>query len=104
MFVTSLLLQRETGGNLSELLNTISALIRQRLQLRGQLQTLTAEPKMSAQLLAAMPRVSTLPFRFWALMKAFCPVPELRACVSTSELTEYSTSCLRSTDLAASLT
>ncbi|MDQ8161815.1 MAG: type II secretion system F family protein [Gemmatimonadota bacterium] len=57
MFVTSLLLQRETGGNLSELLNTISTLIRQRLQLRGQLQTLTAEPKMSAQLLSAMPFV-----------------------------------------------
>ena len=57
MFVTSLLLQRETGGNLSELLNTISALIRQRLQMRGQLRTLTAEPKMSAQLLAAMPFV-----------------------------------------------
>lgn len=55
MFVTSLLLQRETGGNLSELLGTISALIRQRLQMRGQLQTLIAEPKMSAQLLAAMP-------------------------------------------------
>lgn len=57
MFVTSLLLQRETGGNLTELLNSISSLIRQRLQLRGQLDTLTAEPKMSAQLLAAMPFV-----------------------------------------------
>jgi tight adherence protein B len=57
MFVTSLLLQRETGGNLSELLNTISSLIRERLQMRGQLQTLTADPKMSAQLLAALPFV-----------------------------------------------
>lgn len=57
MFVTSLLLQRETGGNLAELLNTISTLIRQRLQLRGQLETLTAEPRMSARLLASMPFV-----------------------------------------------
>lgn len=57
MFVTSLLLQRETGGNLAELLGSISGLIRQRLQMRGQLQTLIAEPKMSAQLLSAMPIV-----------------------------------------------
>jgi len=57
MFVTSLLLQRETGGNLAELLGSISGLIRQRLEMRGQLQTLIAEPKMSAQLLSALPLV-----------------------------------------------
>ena len=57
MFVTSLMLQRETGGNLSELLNSISALIRQRLQFRGHLNTLTAEPRMSARMLSAMPFV-----------------------------------------------
>jgi tight adherence protein B len=57
MFVTSLILQRETGGNLAELLQTIGTLIRQRLQFRGQLATLTAEPKASARLLSAMPFV-----------------------------------------------
>ena len=60
MFVTSLLLQRETGGNLGELLSSISSLIRQRLQIRGQLQTLIAEPKLSAQLLSAMPFIMFL--------------------------------------------
>ncbi len=55
MFVTALLLQRETGGNLSELLNSISSIIRQRLQFRGQVETLVAEPKASARVLAAMP-------------------------------------------------
>lgn len=57
MFVTALLLQRETGGNLSELLTSISTIIRERLQFRGQLATLTAEPRASAQVLAAMPFV-----------------------------------------------
>lgn len=57
MFVTALLLQRETGGNLSELLTNISTIIRQRLQFRGQVETLTAEPKASARVLAAMPFV-----------------------------------------------
>ncbi|MES2523755.1 MAG: type II secretion system F family protein [Gemmatimonadota bacterium] len=57
MFVTALLLQRETGGNLGELLTSISNIIRQRLQFRGQLATLTAEPRASARVLAAMPFV-----------------------------------------------
>jgi tight adherence protein B len=57
LFVTSLILQRETGGNLVELLTNISTLIRERLKFQGNLDTLTAEPKMSARVLAAMPFV-----------------------------------------------
>lgn len=55
MFVTSLLLQRETGGNLTELLGNISTLVRQRLAFQGQVETLTAEPKLSAYILTALP-------------------------------------------------
>ncbi len=55
MFVTSLLLQRETGGNLTELLGNIASLVRQRLAFRGQVETLTAEPKLSAYVLTALP-------------------------------------------------
>jgi tight adherence protein B len=55
IFVTSLLLQRETGGNLTELLGNISSLVRQRLAFRGQVDTLTAEPKLSAYILTALP-------------------------------------------------
>jgi tight adherence protein B len=55
IFVTSLLLQRETGGNLTELLGNISTLVRQRLAFRGQVETLTAEPKLSAYILTALP-------------------------------------------------
>ncbi len=57
LFVTSLILQRETGGNLVELLTNISTLIRERLKFQANLETLTAEPKMSARVLAAMPFV-----------------------------------------------
>lgn len=57
MFVTSLLIQRETGGNLSEVLGGLASLIRDRVALRGQVDTLTAEPKFSGRVLAMMPVV-----------------------------------------------
>jgi tight adherence protein B len=57
MFVTALLLQRETGGNLAEVLTNLATLMRERVGLRGQIDTLTAEPKLSAAVLALMPVV-----------------------------------------------
>lgn len=55
MFVTSLLIQRETGGNLSEVLTNLATLMRERVTLRGQVDSLTAEPKFSARFLALLP-------------------------------------------------
>jgi len=55
MFVTSLLIQRETGGNLSEVLSGLATLIRDRGALRGQVDTLTAEPKFAGRVLALLP-------------------------------------------------
>ena len=55
MFVTALLIQRETGGNLAEVLGNISILMRERVAFRGQVDTLTAEPKMSANVLTGLP-------------------------------------------------
>jgi len=55
MFVTALLLQRETGGNLAEVLTNLATLMRERVGLRGQIDALTAEPKMSAVVLGLMP-------------------------------------------------
>jgi tight adherence protein B len=55
MFVTSLLIQRETGGNLGEVLTNLATLMRERVTFRLQLATLTAEPRMSAKVLAALP-------------------------------------------------
>ena len=55
MFITSLLIQRETGGNLGEVLTKLADLMRDRVAFRGQVRTLTAEPKMSARVLASLP-------------------------------------------------
>jgi tight adherence protein B len=57
MFVTALLLQRETGGNLAEIMSNLSTLMRERVMLSGQIDTLTAEPRLSALVLALMPPV-----------------------------------------------
>ena len=57
MFVTAILIQRETGGNLSEVLGKIASLMRERSSLKGEIRTLTAESKLSARILGALPFV-----------------------------------------------
>ena len=56
-FVISVLIQRETGGNLAELLGNISTLIRARLKLLGTVRVLSAEGVLSAKILTALPFV-----------------------------------------------
>ena len=63
MFVTSLLIQRETGGNLSEIFNGLATIIRDRAVLREQVATLTAEPRFTGYVLSLMPVIA-----FFALM------------------------------------
>ena len=55
MFVTAVLIQRETGGNLSEVLGNIGTLMRERAAMKADIETLTAESKMSARILALLP-------------------------------------------------
>ena len=55
MFVTAVLIQRETGGSLAEVLQNLADLVRQRIAMRGHIETLVAEPKMSAKFLAVIP-------------------------------------------------
>jgi tight adherence protein B len=54
-FVTAITIQRETGGNLSEVLEKLGKLIRDRFALYGKVRALTAIGKATANLLAAMP-------------------------------------------------
>lgn len=54
-FVIAVLIQRETGGNLSEVLNNISKLIRERLKLLATIRVLSAEGRMSAWILSILP-------------------------------------------------
>jgi len=57
MFVTAVLIQRETGGNLTELLGNLGTLMRDRVALRGQIETLASEPKLSGRFLSLLPVV-----------------------------------------------
>jgi tight adherence protein B len=59
-FVVAVLIQRETGGNLAELLGNISALIRARHKLYGTIRVLSAEGKLSAWILTLLPIVLAL--------------------------------------------
>jgi tight adherence protein B len=54
-FVTAVLIQSETGGNLAEIMEKIGYLIRERLKLRGKIRSLTAEGRLSAIILGALP-------------------------------------------------
>ncbi len=54
-FVVAVLLQRETGGNLAELLDTIATIIRERFKLFAQVQVYSAEGRLSAWILGLLP-------------------------------------------------
>jgi tight adherence protein B len=54
-FVVAVLIQREAGGNLAELLENIARIVRARLKLLGDVRTLSAEGRMSAQILTLLP-------------------------------------------------
>ena len=59
-FVVALLIQRETGGNLAELLDNISVIVRARIKLMGEIRTLSAEGKLSAWVLGLLPFATAL--------------------------------------------
>ena len=54
-FVTSVLIQRETGGNLTEILEGLSRTIRNRLRLQGQIRAKTSEGRLSGWILGLLP-------------------------------------------------
>jgi tight adherence protein B len=55
MFVAALLVQQRSGGNLVELLENLSTVIRKRLLLQGKLKALTSEGRMQAVVLIVLP-------------------------------------------------
>jgi tight adherence protein B len=54
-FVTALKLHRQTGGNLTEVLDNISRIVRERLQIMGQVKALTGEGRISGLVLMSLP-------------------------------------------------
>lgn len=55
MCVTAVMIQRETGGNLAEILEKVAHTIRERFRIMGDLKTLTTSSRMSAWLLCGLP-------------------------------------------------
>ena len=53
--ITAMNVQREVGGNLSEILDTISYTIRERIRIKGEIRVLTAQVRTSAQILSVVP-------------------------------------------------
>ena len=56
-FVTSVAIQRQTGGDLAEILDKIGYVIRERYRILGQVKALTGEGRLSGVVLIALPFV-----------------------------------------------
>ncbi|MDD1713528.1 MAG: type II secretion system F family protein [Methanoregulaceae archaeon] len=57
IFVTALMIQKESGGNLAEILDNLAAVIRERFKLMRQVRVYTAQGRLSLYLLVAVPPV-----------------------------------------------
>lgn len=57
IFVTAIIIQNQTGGNLSEILETLGKTIRERFKIHRQIKSLTAQGVMSAYVLTGLPIV-----------------------------------------------
>ena len=64
-FITGLVLQRQTGANMVEVLENLALLVRERLNLSAKMKAATAQQRFSAGLLCALPVVVGL--GFWIL-------------------------------------
>lgn len=69
MLAAALLVQRQTGGNLVEILTNLHDTIRDRQQVQGQVRTLTAQGRLSGMVLTAIPIFLAL--AFWVLNRDY---------------------------------
>jgi tight adherence protein B len=85
LFVTAVAIQGSTGGNLSEILGNLSAVIRQRFKMRRKIKALAAEGRFSAIVLSALPIVMFIVLQGMA--------PEFYGSVWHVELTKIVLAC-----------
>lgn len=69
-FATAVILQRQTGGDLAEILDKIGYIIRERFKIWGQVQALTGEGRLSGIVLLALPPALFL--AMWRLNPDYC--------------------------------
>jgi tight adherence protein B len=55
LVITALLIQKQVGGNLAEILDNISHTIRERVRIKGEIKTLTAQGRLSAVIIILLP-------------------------------------------------
>jgi len=55
--ITAVIIQRQIGGNLAEILDSIAFTIRERIRIKGQIQTLTAQGRLGGMVIALLPLV-----------------------------------------------
>ena len=60
--VTAIIVQRQTGGNLAEVLDNVAHTMRERIRIRGEIKTLTTQQQLSGYLLGAAPLLLFLIF------------------------------------------
>jgi tight adherence protein B len=85
LFVTAVAIQSSTGGNLSEILQNLSSVIRQRFKMRRKIRALAAEGRASALIL------SSLPLALFAIVNVVAP--EFYASVWHEDLTKIALAC-----------
>jgi len=64
IFISSLQIQRDSGGNLGEILDTMSTVVRERFKLRRQIKIYTAEGRLSSYVLTALPFAALIALYF----------------------------------------
>ena len=62
--VTAILVQRTVGGNLGEILDTVAHTMRERIRIRGEIQTLTAQQKLTGLIIGCLPIGVGIMFQF----------------------------------------
>jgi tight adherence protein B len=69
LVITAMNVQREVGGNLAEILDTISYTIRERVRIKGEIRVLTSQVMYSGRFLAIMPILISL--ALWVLNRPY---------------------------------
>jgi tight adherence protein B len=64
LVVTAILVQRSVGGNLSEILETVAETMRERVRIRGEITTLTAQQQLTGVIIALLPVFVGIMFMF----------------------------------------
>ena len=79
-FVSAVLLQKETGGNLNEILSRLAYVIRERFRLKGQVKAASAHGRITGTILTIMPCVLMILLFFIAILAQEIPTLLLDPC------------------------